>query len=351
MRTARPQATAVCAPPQRREGPALKYAYTPRRRRPRRWGPLWLALPLAIVVVAVALGLWLAGGSGGSSTADTACEGEDCPAAVLGLPLSTPVPVPIGHDAPPTVTAQAAAVIEEPCGAVLHSVNAHQPLPPASLTKIATAVVAAERAQLADIVTVDVDGGDFSITTDSTVMGLKPGQRLTMRDLLYGLLLPSGSDAAIAIAEHVGGSVDGFVELMNQKVQQMGLADTRFSNPHGLDDPGLYTSAFDIAMLGGELLRQPDLAAIVRTPEYQPAWDGPSLRNVNLLLGLYQGALGIKTGYTDTAGQTIVAAAERHGRRLIVSVLKSSDIYPDATALLDWAFGNTAPACASASAG
>ncbi len=312
---------------------------------------MWLALLLSLVVVAVALGLWLAGGSGGSSTADTACpQGQDC-TAVLGLPVSTPAPISIGHEEPPPITAQAAAVIEEPCGALLHSVNAHQRLPPASLTKIATAVVAAEHAQLSDIVTVDVDGGDFSITTDSTVMGLTPGQQLSMRDLLYGMLLPSGSDAAIAIAERVGGSVDGFVELMNQKVQQLGLTDTHFTNPHGLDDPGLYTSAFDIAMLGRELIRQPDLAAIVRTREYQPNWDGPSLRNLNLLLGLYRGALGIKTGYTDTAGQTIVAAAERNGRRLIVSVLKSSDIYPDTIALLDWALGNTAPACAVPSAG
>jgi D-alanyl-D-alanine carboxypeptidase (penicillin-binding protein 5/6) len=104
-------------------------------------------------------------------------------------------------------------------------------------------------------------------------------------------------------------------------------------------------------MLGRALLQQPVLAQIVRTREYQPAWEGPPLRNLNLFLDLYPGALGIKTGYTDGAGQTIVAAADRYGRRLIVSLLGSTDVYVDAIALLDWAFGNAAPACVAASRG
>ncbi len=307
------------------------------------------------MLAAVLLALGLAGRGGGPSTADTACPaGQGCGSTVLdpsagtsgAAPAAAPDQLtPVGNAEPPLVTAKSFAIIEEPCGAFLRGQNARQRLAPASLTKIATALVATERAELSDVVTVSVNGVDLSASTDSTVMGLEPGQRLSMRDLLYGLLLPSGSDAAIAIAEHVSGSVDGFVDLMNQRAVQLGLGDTHFSNPHGLDDPALYTSAFDIAVLGRELMRQPDLATVVRTRQYQPAWDGPALRNVNLLLGLYPGALGIKTGYTDQAGQTIVAAAERKGRRLIVSVLGSSDVYPDVIALLDWAFANTRPSC------
>ncbi len=176
-------------------------------------------------------------------------------------------------------------------------------------------------------------------------MGLAPGQRLTVRDLLYGLLLPSGNDAALQLAEHVSGSVPAFVELMNQKAAQLGLEDSHFTNPHGLHDPAHYTSAYDIAMLGAELLKNPDLAEIVRTQTHQPAWDGPELKNINLLLGLYPGAIGVKTGFTDEAGKTIVAAAERDGRRIVVSLLHSEELYVDAPLLLDWAFSSVAPAC------
>jgi D-alanyl-D-alanine carboxypeptidase len=221
----------------------------------------------------------------------------------------------------------------------------HQRLAPASLTKIVTALVAVERVELSTTVAVQVDGAELAATTDSTVMGLKPGQRLSLGDLLYGLLLPSGNDAAIVIAEQVGGTVSAFVDLMNQKVEEMGLQNTHFTNPHGLDDPNLYTSAFDIALLGRELIRQPELASIVRTRSYQPAWDGPPLWNDNLFLYSYPGSLGVKIGYTDQAQGTIVAAAERDGRRLIVSVLKSPDMYGDAVALLEWAFNDTLSGC------
>jgi D-alanyl-D-alanine carboxypeptidase len=236
-------------------------------------------------------------------------------------------------------------VLEEPCGAVLHELNAGMRLPPASLTKIATALVAIEQVDLVEMVTVEVSGGELSASTDATVMGIEPGQRLSILDLLYGMLLPSGNDAAIAIAQHVSGSQTAFVTLMNGMASELGLSDTQFTNPHGLDDPGLYTSAYDIAMMGRELLRDPGLAHIVRTQSYQPAWEGPAMENHNLLLSLYPGALGLKTGYTDLAGQTLVAAAERSGRRIIVSVLRSQDVYVDAIALLDWGFESAPTAC------
>jgi len=252
-------------------------------------------------------------------------------------------------EVPPPISAAAAAVIEEPCGALIHGYNTHTRLSPASLTKIMTALVAAEHADIRQTVIVTVDGSALSEATDATVMGLSPGQQLSLTDLLYGLLLPSGNDAAIEIAEQVAGSVDDFVGMMNDKVNELDLGNTHFANPHGLDEPGHYTSAYDIALLGSRLLEDPDLAFIVGTRSYQPAWNGQSVLNLNLLLGHYPGALGVKTGYTDQAGHTIVAAAERDGRRFIVSVLGSADNFGDATALLDWAFGRARSSCEPAS--
>lgn len=253
-----------------------------------------------------------------------------------------------GELPPPQITGYAAVVLEEPCGYLHYGLNERLSLPPASLTKIMTAVVAAENSDVSEAVTIDISGAELSAATDSTVMGLEPGQTRTVRDLLYGLLLPSGNDAAIALAQHVGGSLQAFVSLMNEKASRLGLSDTRFTNPHGLDDPGLYTSALDIAVLSRALLQHPDLAEIVRTESYQPGWDGEPLQNINLLIGLYPGAIGVKTGYTDNAGQTIVAAAQRDGRRFIVSVLRSQDLFVDASALLDWAFASTEPSCPAA---
>lgn len=336
-----------------------RYGYLPRRSRPnqREW---WLVLPLTLVIGLVLLGSRLPEHSSGLLTSSLPFSSSPCPTGencTLGASPSMACapgdtcaasqdrPGLDTNAAPPTITGQAAAIIEEPCGALLYGHSAHQRLAPASLTKIATALVALERADLAETVDVRIDGVEFSLSTDSTVMGLEPGQRLSVRDLLYGLLLPSGNDAAIAIAEHVGGDVPAFVELMNIKVDELGLGGTHFTNPHGLDEPDLYTSASDIAMLGRELIRQPELAAIVRTHTYQPAWDGPPLWNGNRFLDSYPGSLGVKTGYTDEAGQTIVAAAERDGRRLIVSVLGSSAIYEDTITLLEWAFSDGRSAC------
>ena len=334
-----------------------RYRYTHGRGRPARRE--WLiAVPLVLAALAVVLGLRLPEGDGqligssfctdleecapGLSVAPICAEGGDCEVA-SSAPSDFEGVVGEGG---PQVSAPAFAVIEEPCGGVLYSQNAHQRRAPASLTKIATAVVARERApDLSELVSVTIDGAEFSLETDSTIMGLRPGQQISLRDLLYGLLLPSGNDAAITIAEHIGGDVPSFVAMMNEEVERLGLADTHFSNPHGLDDPEHYTSAYDIAMLGRELIRQPALATIVREKSYQPAWDGSAVWNGNRLVYSYPGALGIKIGYTEEAQQTIVAAAERDGKRLIVSLLGSEAVYDDAIALFEWAFAGEATAC------
>jgi len=315
----------------------------------------WLPLPVVLVIAALLLISRLADEGSGGTGASTECPpGEDCtPVALAAVECGSGVdcagseggPAYAGSATPGDITGRAAMVIEEPCGALLYDYNAHERRAPASLAKIATAIVALEQADLSEMVDVHVDGAELAVTTESTVMGLKPGQQLSLRDLLYGLILPSGNDAAIAIAQHVAGNESAFVDLMNGKVEQLGLLDTHFTNAHGLDDPGMYTSAFDMAMLGQEYMRQPELAAIVSTRVYQPAWDGPPLWNGNRLLSLYPEAIGVKIGFTDDAGGTIVAAAERDGRMLIASVLGSAGIYQDAITLLDWAFSNAPPAC------
>ena len=302
---------------------------------------------------AVALNSRLPDGGGALLAARRGCEGKGCEAVALAAPLcaagacaGAQVALDAVHDsAPVQITARAVSVIEEPCGGVLYEMNADERRAPASITKIATALVAAERSDPSETVAVNVDGAALAVETESTIMGLQPGTEFSMRDLLYGLLLPSGNDAAIAIAEHVAGSVPAFVELMNEKAGELGLSNTHFANPHGLDDPDHYTSAHDIAVFAHELMRRPELAQIVRTMEYQPAWDRPAFSNSNRLLFDYPESIGIKIGYTDEAGQTIVAAAERDGRRVVVSVLGSSTIYQDAIGLFEWAFSDTASAC------
>ncbi len=276
---------------------------------------------------------------GGQRPLPTAAPGQGG-----GPVVERPRPQPLSP--PPPVLGRALTVLEEPCGAVLYAVNEHERLPPASLTKILTALVAEESAPLSAQVTVNVDGGQLNFTTGSTVMGLKPGMTLSLRDLLYGLLLASGNDAALAIASYVGGSVPAFVELMNRELQRLGLRDSQFRNPHGLDEEGHYSSAYDMAMLGRLLLHRPELARMVASRTYQPDWPGPLLWNSNVFIYRYPGAIGVKIGYTDQARQTIVAAADREGRRLVVSVLASDDAVGDAERLLDWAFGAFAPQCA-----
>ncbi len=320
-----------------------------RRRSPRRWYYLAFLSAFVIGAVAVAAWRWPSGGDSGAAQSQPRGAAVVVSSGCAGGANCVNAPVAdfsAGDVPPPRIRGRSGLVIEAPCGALLYSHNPDLRLPPASLTKIATALVAVDHASLSDMVNVQVNSALLAASTGSTVMGLEPGMRLSMRDLLYGLLLPSGNDAAVAIAQEVAGTVPAFVDLMNAKARALGLQNTHFTNPHGLDELGLYSSARDVAELGRALLAQPELAPIVRTTQYQPAWSGPEVWNGNELLDRYPGAIGLKIGYTEKAGQTIVAAAERNGRRIIVSVLSTWDRYGDATALLDWVFANTQPACA-----
>lgn len=246
---------------------------------------------------------------------------------------------------PPPVSASAYAIVERSCGSLDFGFNERARLAPASLTKIVTSLVVAQHADtLNNMVDINVSGSQMR-KEGSSIMGIEPGQRYSMRDLLYGLMLPSGNDAAVAIAQYLGGGdVNRFVQMMNDEAATIGMTDTHFSNPHGLDARDLYSSAYDMALAGRAALDNPLLFDVTNTRSWTTA-SGLAFKNGNKLLGSYPGADGVKIGFTNNAKQTIVAAADRDGRSLIVSVFGSEDRYADSTALLDWAFAHVPPHC------
>jgi D-alanyl-D-alanine carboxypeptidase (penicillin-binding protein 5/6) len=236
----------------------------------------------------------------------------------------------VGLTRRPAVTARAALVVDLDAGQTLYALRPNEPLPPASTAKLMTALVTVRRADLKARVVVSVRAAG----TPGSRMGLVAGETLTVRDLLYGLLLPSGNDAAVALAEHVAGSEAAFVRLMNEAAAELGLRGTRFTNAHGNDEPGETTSAADLVLMVRAVLAYPLLAQIVATPSVQTA--GRALTNTNELLGVYRGADGVKTGTTDLAGECLVASVTRDGHRLLTVVLGSQDRYADTRALLDF---------------
>jgi D-alanyl-D-alanine carboxypeptidase len=272
------------------------------------------------------------------SGVEAAPEAADAETGLTATPAPTPEPTTDEPDGFPFVSAQSIAVVEGSCGALIYGRDERAPFPPASLTKLMTAAVATDQADVSMMLTSRIDGAALHDETGSTIMGLTPGMQLSLLDLLYGLLLPSGNDAAITIAEGISGTEAEFVALMNAKAQSLALEDTHFTNAHGLYQDGLTSSARDMAMLARYVMQNADLREIVKTIQYQPAWDGPPVWNGNRLIGEYDGADGVKIGYTEESQQTIVASASRDNRRIIIALLHSQDRYTDAERLFDWAF-------------
>ena len=318
---------------------------------------LWLAVVALLAISALRVAI-VAGNEGrfGESSAladsgvlSSSTRLEASLATIPGLePASSEVETALAQTRrllPPfLIESKAAAVIDAACGELLYGKNENTPLPPASLTKMMTAIAVLELVPDIDrVVTADVSGTHLARTTFSSVMGLEPGMQASVRDLLYGLMLPSGNDAALVLARVAGGDEQSFVNYMNMRAQQLGLAGTSFANPNGLDQKGLHSTATEMAYLGMAMMQNPLLASISATPLH--VWSaGHPLRNGNRLLASYPGLLGVKIGYTERAGHTIVAAATRDGRQVYVSVLGSAVPYVDARQLLDWAF-TTPRAC------
>ncbi|WIG59903.1 MAG: D-alanyl-D-alanine carboxypeptidase [Ktedonobacterales bacterium] len=293
----------------------------------------WL-LVLIVPLVGLFYSLSLAAGSVSSD----ALRRSPIGAGALGL---TTLP-------PPSVTAKAAFVFDPNQNAIFYTKSADVELPMASCTKIMTALLAVEHGSLDQLVTIGSDAAALAGPGNSH-MGLSAGEKVSLHDLLYGLMLPSGNDAAVAIADDIGGNVTNFVAMMNARAQQLGLTHTHFANPHGLDADGHYTTARELAILASVAMKNPILVTITSTKHYSiaktsthKAYDLET--GDDLIAGArspYPGSIGVKPGFTGNAGYCQAFAAIRHGH-LIVGVVLGEPSWEiritDMRTLLNWGF-------------
>lgn len=250
---------------------------------------------------------------------------------MLGLALLCPQRV---QAAQPAHSACAAVVYDADYGRVLYEQNGNIPMLIASTTKIMTAVVALEHCDTEATVTAT----EKMCAVEGSSMYLQPGKVYTLKELLYGLMLASGNDAATAIALLVAGDTDAFVALMNDKAAVLGLEHTHFENPHGLDGEHHHASALDLARLMAYAMENSVFAEIVKTRS--TTVQGITYVNHNKLLWQCEGVIGGKTGYTKAAGRTLVTCCEREGQRLICVTLSDSNDWQDHSAFYDWAYGS-----------
>jgi D-alanyl-D-alanine carboxypeptidase (penicillin-binding protein 5/6) len=307
-------------------------------RRPARWLIRWL--PLWGVASILAL-------SFGAARAQTPAPSPPPPTPVVqpgGQTSPSPFPSTLRTPAPttqaPEVGAVSAVLVDLDTGQVLFDLDRHERRPVASLTKIMTALLVVERAGLTDVVTVS-EGAASGQVSGISGLGLEPGERIRVNELLYALLLQSANDAALALAEHVSGSVDAFVDAMNARAEQLGMTRTMFASPNGLDDTG-YSSAGDLVRLTRAAFRSRGFASVVATRFHTvESLDAKPrvVQNRNVLLWLYPGAIGVKTGFTSPAGFCVVAGAQRGDERLLAVVLgEPGEPFSDAAALLNYGF-------------
>lgn len=236
-----------------------------------------------------------------------------------------------------STSAASAILMDADSGRVLYEQNADARMLIASTTKIMTALVAIREGDLADVVTVKRE----ATLTEGSSMYLKEGEQLTLETLLYGLMLCSGNDAAVAIADHVGGSQAGFVKLMNETAREFGMDNSSFANPNGLDAEDHYSTARDMAVLACAAMENETLVRIVSTRSITIG--GRTMTNHNKLLSYMNGCIGLKTGYTRAAGRTLVSCAERNGQRLVAVTLQDGNDWADHQTLFEYGF-STYPA-------
>lgn len=309
-------------------------------------GVLLLALALCLILASLLLLT-----PGGNQTLVT--TGFIAPTATPTLkpftpaPLPSPTPILTVRGTPPTTTATADYLLDEDTEHTLVDINGEKPLPMASTTKIMTALIAIQTGNLDQVVTIKQDARAEVVNNGGSSAFLLVGDKIPLHELLYGLMLPSGDDAAVAIADALAGSVPQFVQRMNLFAYHLHLFQTHYANPDGLPDPNHnhYTTAHDLAYLARYAMSVPIFAQIVQQQKYTLTASGVHARydwtNTNTLLGTYQGASGVKTGTTDEAGFCLVFAATRNAHHLIGVVLHSSSEntrVTDARKLLDWGF-------------
>ncbi len=236
------------------------------------------------------------------------------------------------------LSAKSAVLIDASNGNILYSKNSSEKMEMASTTKIMTAIVAAENSDLKKTVKIAPE----AVGVEGSSIYLREGEQFTVEELLYALLLQSANDAATAIAYAVAGGVEQFADMMNTKAQDLGLESTHFTNPHGLSDEDHYTTAYELALVAMCALENETVREIVSTYKKSLPIDSDStprvLVNHNKMLKLYNGAIGVKTGFTKRAGRCLVSAAERDGLTLIAVTLNAPDDWRDHTQLLDFGF-------------
>ncbi|WP_419893757.1 D-alanyl-D-alanine carboxypeptidase family protein [Oceanobacillus kimchii] len=235
----------------------------------------------------------------------------------------------------PSVSANNAVLIEQSTGRVLFEKNANEEASIASITKIMTAIIAIESGMLDEQVTTSRK----AIYTEGSSIYLEQGEEIPLKDLVYGLMLRSGNDAAVAIAEHVGGSEEGFVYLMNEKAKWLGMENTHFDNPHGLDSDTHYSSAYDMAILMKYAMDDPMFREVSGSDSYLSENRTYHWQNKNkLLTRLYNYCTGGKTGYTKATGRTLVTSAHKNGMDLIAVTLDAPDDWQDHISMFEWGF-------------
>ncbi|MCX6791793.1 MAG: D-alanyl-D-alanine carboxypeptidase [Candidatus Gottesmanbacteria bacterium] len=257
------------------------------------------------------------------------------------IPVPTPAPYPVnvtGIYPGPEITATGVVVLDMDSGIFLYKRNETISLSPASTTKLLTALVVLDNYSLDDVVTVR------EMNVDGQSMGLVPGEKITVENLLYGALIYSGNDAAWALSDYYPGGEPKFVEAMNAKAQALHLTHSTFTNPVGYDDPNHKMTPIDLALLGEAALNNKTIAKMVAIPEITISDVTHTyfhqLKNVNELLGKIPGVGGIKTGWTQGAGENLITMVERGGHTVIIVTLHSQDRFGDTSRLIDWIFGN-----------
>lgn len=261
---------------------------------------------------------------------------------VLPLPKAVafqPAPYPLAGNKPiPSLSAKSSILMDIPSAVVLYEKNPQMRMFPASTTKIMTALVSLDHYRLNDIITV----GSFE--KEGAQMGLKTGDLVTVQSLLYGMLVNSGNDAATVLASHYPKGNKAFVSEMNHKAKSLNLYNTHFVNADGFSDTGQDISALDLARLATVALQNPFFAKVVSTKTTDVSDASQKrfyhLENVNKLLGTVPGITGVKTGWTEEAGECLVASAERNGHKIISVILGSSDRFRETARLLEWGFNN-----------
>lgn len=306
--------------------------------------PKRILLPLSIGILCIGIGIggmWLIymnqqkTEKGARSDAPFTVSAKDIPVP----PTPHPYPINKTNVYPGTeISAESVVVLDGDAHVYLFKRNELLQLFPASTTKIMTALVALDAYQLDDVVTV----GTQSAT--GQVIGLVPGEKITVENLLYAALIHSGNDAAQALADHYPGGITAFVEKMNQKAQDLHMDSSHFVNPTGYDDGGHKMTAMDLATLAKAAIQNKTIAKMVAIPSISISDVTHTyfhkLTNVNQLLGKIPGVAGIKTGWTEAAGENLVTYVDRDGHRVIFVVLHSRDRFGDTTKLIDWVFAN-----------